>query len=158
MSMEFLIQQMKSHVTFSSSVMMLHWEKIWSPFSCGLRIKCGTKQRYWLILHHMKCISSSQISFTCDPQYFQERILFKLLFQGGKAGKMAVTSLNIYTTSHPLVRCHYVSRHWLLVRSFEAAIPLAHWKVNLRWHTTGCRQIQTVQCNILVLILIRLDF
>ena len=33
---------------------------------------------------------------------------------------------------------------------------LARWKVNLRWPSTGCRQIQTTQCNSLVLILMKM--
>ena len=42
MSMEFCIQQMKSRVTFCSSVMALNWVEIWSPFSHRLRMKCSS--------------------------------------------------------------------------------------------------------------------
>ena len=55
------------------------------------------------------------------------------------------------------VKRHYVSRHLLPVQNLEAAFPLARWKINLRWPSSGWRQIQTAQCNSLVLILMRLN-
>ena len=70
---------------------------------------------------------------------------------------MALTSLNVYTTSHPLRETSvYVSRHGLPVWALEVVIPFAHWKVSLRCPSTGCRQTQTTQCNGLDLILMRL--
>ena len=53
---------------------------------------------------------------------------------------------------------HYVKRHFTFqplatVQMLEAVIPLTCWKVNLRWPSIGCRQIQTTQWNNLDLIL-----
>ena len=79
MSMEFLIQHMKLHVTFGNSVMTLHWEENLVSIFLPPKNEMHFKFRYWLILHIMKCIRCSQILLTCDPQYFQGRVPFKLL-------------------------------------------------------------------------------
>ena len=105
MSMEFVIQQMKSHVIFSSLVMTFHWEENLVAI-CRLRIKHGSNKYIdwfyitWNAYHAAKfrltSISSNfkSVSFLNSSNFW--------LFRDGKAGKMAVTSLNIYTTSHPL--------------------------------------------------------
>ena len=72
------------------------------------------KYRYRLILHCMKCMTCRQIYLTCDPQYFQGRIPFKFLqflnISRPQGRKMALTSLTVYTTSHPLRQTsHYVT-------------------------------------------------
>ena len=108
--------------------------------------------RYWyrLILRRMKCMTCSQFLLTCNSQYFQGRIPFKffryLNISRRQGRKMALTSLNVYTTSHPLRQTSlYVSRHWLLERILEVVTSLARWEVNLRWPSTGCRQIHTTE-------------
>ena len=154
---------MKLCVTFGNSVMTLHWEENLVAIFLLPKKETQLKFRYWLILHSIKCMTCSQILLTCDPQYFQWRVSLNSCifwsFRDGKTGKMTLTSLNVYTTSHPLhQRSLYVSRHWLPVRILEAAIPLARWKVNLRRPSMGCCQIQTTQWNSLHLILIRLGY
>ena len=111
MSMEFYIQQMKSRVTFGSLV--LNDTEI-SKFSHHFLVALEWNEtnemqlKYWYcpILHHMKCITCSQILLTCDPKYFQGRIPFKflqfLIILRRQGRKMALTSLNAYITSHPL--------------------------------------------------------
>ena len=46
-----------------------------------------------------------------------------------------------------------VSCHELPVTILEAAISLAHWKVNRRWTAKGCHQVHSTQCNILLKII-----
>ena len=78
-------------------------------------------------------------------------------FRDSKGRKMALTSLNVYTTSHLLRQTSfYILCHGLPVKILEAAVPLGRWKVSLRWLSMGCCQIQTTQCNSLDLILMRL--
>ena len=100
--------------------------------------------KYWyrLILHRIIC---SQSLLTCNPQYFQGRIPFKflqfLIILRRQSRKMALMSLNVFTTSHPLHQTSlYISCHWLLDRILEVEISLARWEVNPRWpsmiHTT----------------------
>ena len=108
--------------------------------------------KYWyrLILHHMKCMTCSQILFTCNSQYVQGHILFKflqfLILLRRKGRKMAQMSLNVYTTLHPLCQTSlYVSRHWLPDQILEVASSLARWEVSLRWPSVGCRQIHTME-------------
>ena len=149
MSMEFLIQQLKSQVTFGSAVFFSKWllpEKIiWSTFFFDSEWNIAKIKILTDSVSHEVCDL-----LTCNPQYFQDLVLnFCNLwsFQEGKGRKMALTSLNVYT-SHPLRQMSfYISRHGLPVTVLEAAIPLVHWKVNLRWPSVGCHQIQTMQCN-----------
>ena len=81
------------------------------------------------------------------------------------------TSLNVYTTSHLLRQTSLYVLHqgdlfaglighfvcfvvlqlkylWLLDRILEVAISLACWEVNLRWPSTGCRQIYTTEWRV----------
>ena len=55
------------------------------------------------IASYMTC---SQILLTCDPEYFQGRIPFKflqfLIISRWQGRKTVLTSLNLYTTSHPV--------------------------------------------------------
>ena len=98
----------------------------------------------------MICITCSQILLTCDPQYFQGRIPCKflqlLIISRRQGRKMALTSMNVYTTSHPLRQTSLnVSCHWLPGRILEVAISLARWEVNLRWPST-----QLDWCNLIM--------
>ena len=79
MSMEFCVQQMKSRVTFGSSVMTLNLEENLVAIFLSPKNEMQIKYWYRLNLHHMKCMTRSQILLTCDPQYFQGRIPFKFL-------------------------------------------------------------------------------
>ena len=161
MSMEFLIQQMKWHVTFGNSVMTLHCTETFVAIFLPSKNEMQFKFRYWRILHRKKCMTGSQILLTYNSQYFQGVFLLNSCifcsFRDGKTRKMVLTSLwmlhNVtsVTSNFPLT-----SGHWLPVWILEAAISLARWKVNLRLPSTGCRQIQTTQWNSLDLILMRL--
>ena len=114
MRIEFLIQQMKLLVTFGSSVNFQNdicLEKIIrSPFSSRLRM-----QRYWLILCHLKCMACRQILLICNSRTYNCLFLLDYCdfwsFPDSKSRKMALTSLNVYTMSHPLRQTSfYVSR------------------------------------------------
>ena len=137
-------------------------EKIfWSPFSSRLGLNyCQNKDINWFYI----AWNAWPLDKICVPAISS---IFKCLFllnscnfwsfQDAKGRKMVLKSLNVYVRSHPLSQMSfYVSRHRLPVRTLEAAIPLALWKVSLRWHSAGCCQIQTTQCNSLDLILMRL--
>ena len=158
--MEFLIQQMKLHVTFSSLAFfqdVICREKIiWSPFSSRLRM---IKDINWFYLTG-NAWDEDRFWSAVIPNIFKSLFLSDVCnfwsFQDDKGRETGLMSLNVYTTSHPLCQTlFYISRHELPVSTLEAAIPLARWKVSRRWPSTGC-QIQTKQCNGLDLILMRL--
>ena len=65
--MDFFIQQMKSRVTFDSSVMTLHWEENLVAIFLSPKNQMQLKYLYWLILHKMKCMPRSRILLNCDP-------------------------------------------------------------------------------------------
>ena len=121
---------------------MRSWNLLWRN---ARRHKFAWRGSYRPTLHSKKCMTCSQILLTCDPQNFQGRIPFKFLqfpiSSRWQSRKMALTSLNVWTASHPLRQMSlYISRHWPLGQILEVAISLACWKVSLRWE---CRQIRT---------------
>ena len=146
MRMEFFIQQMKLCVIFDSSVneiaFGLHFLIAWEWNAAPILILTDSTSHE---LH------DTQPDFAyLRSQYFQWRAPFKflqfLIISRRQGRKMALTSLNVYTTSHPLLQSHYTFRTIGYRSEFlEAPIPLVRWKVNLRWPSTGCHQIQTTQ-------------
>ena len=138
----FLIQQTKLRVTFGSSVNDIALRR---QFGRHFLVAWEWNAAQILILHNMKCMTHIWILLT-----FQGHAPFKFLefmiISRWQGRKMALTSLNVYTTSHPIHQTSsYVSCHWLPVWILGAAIPLARWKVNLRWPSAECRQIQITQ-------------
>ena len=113
---------------------------------------------FYMILHRM---TYSQILPTCDPQYSQGHVPFKflqfLIISRQQGKKMALESLNVYTTSHPLRQTSlYVSCHLLPDRILEVAISLAHWEISLKLPFKGMSSEPHNGVKSLDLILMRL--
>ena len=129
--------------------MTLHWE--YNLVAIFLLPENKMQLRYWyyLILHHINCITHSQILLTFDPQDFQGHTPFKflqfLIISRRQGRKMALTSLNVYTTSHLLSQTSLCFAPLASGPNFGSSDSIGSLKVNLRWPSTGCLQIQTTQ-------------